>query len=184
MMHYALAALSPEEGQWLVTGLAVVAFLVGIGVGLKVLFKPPTGEPQPFLIRLEEEFVKKKEFEALKSDVHNQLSETRSYLHEGIHGLKNDLNTVGMMMQAGQQEMRGDIDGVKEQIIDAFQKLDEKRSRSTGNLHEHLTLTKERIAASESTVKAINQTMHGMDAKIDALRRDLTQPAAAPRRGS
>lgn len=54
------------------------------------------------------------------------------------------------------------------QMAESFKQLDHKRSVSIGTLHTALTATREKVAATEAGVAALNQQLHALDAKRES----------------
>lgn len=182
-----LAALTPEQTSWLVTGGGVVVFLITVAVAITALMlnlrKLKHGEPasppppQPFLVTLKERFVEKEVFDELKMDVHNQIKDMRSYLHDEMHGLRNEVNAVRLSATENQETISEEIGGVKELIKTEFRELDSKRSRSIGNLHEHLTAAKVEIGGVKAQATAATQEIHALRAEVNLLRTNPPQRA-------
>jgi hypothetical protein len=110
--------LSSAEATWLITGLGVVGFCVGIAVGVKKLFfDKPSRFVLPFPVEITKQFATIESLAKLELDVQNQLTEMRTFVHkmiesadrgrEGIHDRLNALVEVTF-------EMRGLIRGASE----------------------------------------------------------------------
>lgn len=155
---------SADQNQLIAWAVAGVSFVLNVALVLKQLFSKDSPAPQPFLVKLEEAFVKKEDFEAFKADVHNQLKDMRAYLHDEIHALNNAQNATALNAQSALEKLREFIGG-------KFDDLDKKRSVSVARLHDELGGVRDRVSAVEQLADSLNQSQHAQDARIDAIRR-------------
>jgi hypothetical protein len=98
--------------------LVIIAALVGLLVGLKSLFHKPAPQqtqitPQPLIVELKKQFALREDVEArvtkLETSFHNQLVEIRAYLHEGLHGLRNQLQQAQNTADTGREGIHARI---------------------------------------------------------------------------
>lgn len=77
---------------WLAAGLGA---LLGILVLIKKLREGGAKlNPQPFLVAMEKEFVHRHEYERRNTDLENQVKEGRSYSHDEVHAVRNELHAM------------------------------------------------------------------------------------------
>lgn len=159
-----LAAISADENQVIVWVIVGLAFVASVAANIRLaFFNKEQPSPQPFLIKLEEAFVKKEDFDAFKIDVHNQLRDMRAYIHDEIHGVKDSQNAA--VIQA-----REAFETLRELIASEFKELDRKRSVSIAGLHENLNGVRDRVSATEQLADSLNQGLHAANTRIDAIR--------------
>ncbi len=134
--------------------LAIVALVFTVAALVKSLFRkaPAPGLPQPMIITMKEQFVEKEEFDELKNDVHNRLKEMGAYIHEGMHGLKGDLQHL---VTAGEErEIR-----LGEKLDAHWRDLTKERSASSARLYERI----EKIDGEHAQeVSAIHKRVDGL----------------------
>lgn len=111
--------------------------------------------------------------------IHDQIIPRERLLADFLR-IDEEIKDLRNQVKTGAAQVAEKLDNLQRQIATGFTALDEKRSRSIGNLHEHLTATKERVAAMESSLTAATQTVHLLDAKFEALRQN-NQFSHAPR---
>jgi chromosome segregation ATPase len=156
--------MTPDQLQWTGMGIGALLVLLNLAVLIKQLLAKETPQPQPFLIKMEEVFVKKEAFDELKTDVHNQLRDIRAYVHEEIHALRNELDKTSLQQREG-------FDRVRELIDREFKELDRKRSVSIAGIYDELGKLREKAAATEQLADTVNQSVHLISQRIDAIRR-------------
>lgn len=103
--------------------------------------------------------------------IHDQIIPRERLLADFLR-IDEEIKDLRNQVKTGAAQVAEKLDNLQRQIATGFTALDEKRSRSIGNLHEHLTATKERVAAMESSLTAATQTVHLLDAKFEALRQN------------
>lgn len=116
------------------------------------------------------EFVKRsamdQEIGELRDDVHNQIKEMRSYLHEGVHGLRTDLQ--GLSMAGEEREKR-----LSDKLDKHWHELNRERSVSTRGLHERIeAITTKQREELDAKVKDLREEIGDMPAKLIGILKD------------
>lgn len=160
-MHSFFAQLpSPpidDIGHWLwvavAASLVVAGLLHGVNEGRKLFARnPPLDDHLAELARKIAMLSPRADLDELRGEIEAEMDETNG-----------EIKALGEKVHSAHSELQ-------KQIASGFEALDQKRSRSIGNLHEHLTSTKERVAGMEASLNAATQTIHLLDAKIEGLR--------------
>jgi len=121
--------------------------------------------PQPFIVAAEKKFATQERVEQLHSQIipRETLEGDLSRMGAEIGRTDDAVKSLTKIVTDGNQRML-------EVIEERFKELDRKRSTSIGNLHEHVTSVRDRVAAVEATTQANVQALHSLDSKIDNLR--------------
>jgi hypothetical protein len=85
------------QPDYMLSFLACVGILTGIALGLKKLFWENGASSSQIIVA--KEFVHMDDFERRHSDLASQIKEVRSYIHNEIHAIRNDM---GAMRLAGE----------------------------------------------------------------------------------
>lgn len=128
---------SYEAVGWIVVLLlALGGGIVGLVVGCltiaekrKNLRASVVPAPQPFLIKLEEEFTKKAEFQEHKEDVARQLKEGLSYTHDEVHKLRGEMNTRDLLTEHHREGLHDRINKLVEIAFEMRGKLNTLQPR-------------------------------------------------------
>jgi hypothetical protein len=79
------------SADYMLSFLGCVAILTGIALGFKKLFFDKGTSNQ---IIIAKEFVHQDDFERRHSDLAAQIKEVRSYIHNEIHAIRNDMGAI------------------------------------------------------------------------------------------
>jgi hypothetical protein len=154
---------------WMLVAFLIIgaALLHGINEGRKLFARSPSQDDR--LAKLEEKINGKADASAV-GHMHTEII-PRHTLEARLVSIDGDVSGVREEIHHGGERMHEVMDSLKTLIEDRFKELDRKRSVSIGNLHEHLSNVRDRVSTMEASVKAVVQTQHAMDSKIDRLKR-------------
>lgn len=146
-------SLTQGEGAWLLQGLGVIAFVLGILVLLKKLREPALRVPLG--VRAEVDFVEEPRFEQFEE-----------YVHKNNHDFRKQLQHLSLSAEERRTEAAEQSKVLMEKVTEIAEKLDGKRSVSVGNLHEKLRDTDTKLAAVAKEAEVHTQQLVQMDVKL------------------
>lgn len=160
-MFEPLLADAPPQWMWPdmimvmvgLVGLLMIAVLVLTGVEKwKKVFGPhPTIPQPPFEIQPSIEYATVGQMLELKADMHNQLKDMRSYLHETAHENANEM-----------QGLQTKLDGVKDSMA-------QEGSRRAKNINERVDKIAERLSSVDERSRLTEARTVQIDQKVDRL---------------
>jgi len=170
----------PPAAAWpsmlvVVIGLGGVTMIVVLGLTLvekwqAVFGKKPQPAPQPFVVTTPEQFVdvaELREFKAevseFKTDVHNQLKEMRSYMHEEAHKTANTHQGIVLKID----ELRKDMAS--------------EGSRRAATIHNRVDGLAKEVAATTAASQQSHASQVLLSQKVDTLILELRKDGRAAR---
>jgi hypothetical protein len=116
-------AWSVIQPDYMLSFLACVGILTGIALGLKKLFFDRGANNQ---IIVAKEFVHVEDFERRHSDVVAQIKDVRSYIHNEIHAIRNDMGAIRL---AGEG---------RDSLLHALDERSKNQAHATDKMQEQL----------------------------------------------
>lgn len=159
---------------WMLVAFLIIgaAILHGINEGKKLFARTPSHDER--VTHLEGRLGAKAEIAAVEH-LRTEII-PRQVLESDLRQIDTELAEIRREVKQGDEKKFAAMDDIKTLIEDRFKELDRKRSVSIGNLHEHLSNVRDRVSNMEASVKAVVQTQHAMDGKIDRLQRNHPGP--------
>jgi hypothetical protein len=141
--------LSNASAEWMIAGLGCIAFLLGIGVGIKKLFfdKGTMISPQPLLIAMEKEFVNRHEYERRHGDIENQAKDVRAYAHDEVHEIRGSLQEMKL---SGEE---------RDQLLHKLDERTQTHTRVLSGMDQKIDHMADRMA--DKVEKLISNREHG-----------------------
>ena len=159
-----LAQLSVEEGAWLLKGLVVVAFVLGILVALKKLREPAARVPLE--VRSSVSFVEEPVFK-----------EFTDYVHQRNHDFAKQMQHLELAAEERRVEAAEQSSALIRELQALGEKLDNKRSASVGNLHEQLKGAELKLERVSKEAEVHTQQLVAVDQKLTNILQRLPRSA-------
>lgn len=119
-----------EIGLW----VAIIVFLLPAAKVIVDWVKPPQIRPQPISVKIQEEldkqFASKEELRQHKEDVQNQMKDLRSYVHEEVHKLRDDLQRYWTSSDLARSGIHDRLNAYVEVLYELRGTLNEIREQS------------------------------------------------------